>query len=589
MSKKVKQEMYKCICGSVIKNNKLNILKHEQSKKHKHFFKNRKVNFSKDVDVKIFTPGKKIDSDMDVSSDTSEEDSEDEEVEDSETSDSNSDEEDVKIIRFKDLDGDDEEYVDFEIQSLLNSKIFKNNPKLKQNLADIIVKADEEEPNLIELINSDFSIDDKVDIMNHIEIYKNCPKYTDEWLHIRKRIKKMIRDAKINTEVCEEYNENEMKNFSQQLEKFESSLDSYKTLKYKIVSLDTNEHNKRIIFEKYNSMNDLSIDDDEYHKLLNWVKWALSIPYNRYKTISFTPKGASKYLQNISKKLDENFYGMNKIKQDLMLFINTKLTNPHISNCNLCLKGPPGVGKTSIARFLSEILEFPFEQISCTSITNKSYIRGHGYTYIGSEPGQIIKCMKKMKYNNGILFFDEFDKIFEKEGLENTFLDIIDPSQNSEYNDIYLSELKIDISQLWFIFSINNTSLNSALMDRMYVIDVPGYSHKEKVNILKNHVFPKLIKRLGFKEKDITVSKDICSYFINKIQDKTQGIRYIEKKTFVLLNKILFIRNNQNVKFPNMGFKTTSLKFPMVLGNELVDDLVKHESQNDISSTFMYT
>ena len=277
---------------------------------------------------------------------------------------------------------------------------------------------------------------------------------------------------------------------------------------------------------------------------------------------------------------------MDKIKEQIMLFLNTKLNNPKMKGCSLGLVGPPGVGKTTIAKCLSKCLDWPFQQISFGGVQDPAFLKGHDYTYVGAKPGEIALCMQRMKYKNGILFFDEYEKIGNNNDINSFLLHITDFQQNNEYHDSYFAEIDIDLSKLWFIYSMNSLPKDSALRDRIFSIEVPGYSLKEKVNILCNYTLPKMLKNIGLKENDMTLSLKVSEFFIKKIDKGEEGIRNIENKTKELINKIHFLVNHQNKKGNLKGFEcvsfkcSTKLEYPLEIKNEIIDDLFNNE-KND--------
>ena len=174
-------------------------------------------------------------------------------------------------------------------------------------------------------------------------------------------------------------------------------------LKYKILSLETSIENKKIIFNKYEELINLENINEEYSKLNSWLKWAISIPYNKIKINKID--NITEFIKQASIKLDEHLFGMKKIKEQILLFLSSKILNPNMKKSNLGLIGPPGVGKTEIAKIISSLLDIGFEQISFGGINNGNFLKGHSYTYVGSEPGEIVKCLKKIGHNNGIIFF----------------------------------------------------------------------------------------------------------------------------------------------------------------------------------------
>jgi ATP-dependent Lon protease len=234
---------------------------------------------------------------------------------------------------------------------------------------------------------------------------------------------------------------------------------------------------------------------------------------------------------------------------------------------------------TMIAKILAKIMDYPFEQISLGGVNSSEFLKGHDYTYVGSQPGEMVKCLKQMKYKNGILFFDEFEKIKDSE-LISSLLHITDPVQNSEFKDNYLGEITIDLSYLWFIYSMNALPKDDALSDRMFYIELEGYSHKDKAEIIKRYLFPKLLKNVDLNRTDISMSKEATKYFIEKICSKfDKGVRTIEKNIFDIINKIIFLYKNQSEDGTLDGFDVSfnigrKIIFPFVIDIPILDKLL---------------
>ncbi len=240
------------------------------------------------------------------------------------------------------------------------------------------------------------------------------------------------------------------------------------------------------------------------------------------------------------------------------------------------------VHNTHISRTLADILNFPFEQISIGNITNSEILTGHQSTYIGSKPGIIASTLMKMKYKNGIIFLDEFDKIQNVE-VSNSMLHIVDSTQNVAFNDNYFGqELKIDLSHLWFIFAMNEMPMCGPLKDRLFIINVDGYQHKDKIEITKNYLLKRVCKNINIDENHIIMDKDVTSYFVHKISigdnKSNSGVRYIEQALIDLINKIVFIVNTSST-FANLSFSVSQkLEYPVVITNDLIDKLVLKDS-----------
>ena len=162
------------------------------------------------------------------------------------------------------------------------------------------------------------------------------------------------------------------------------------------------------------------------------VQKALELPYN--KIVKIKSDDTTKLLQHIRSSLDKELFGMEKVKEQILLYVHNKLMFPSTQSQCLGLIGPPGVGKTSIALCLSTILNIPFEQISLGGITHADFIKGHDFTFVGSKPGQIASSLINLKCKNGILFMDEFEKISDNKDVVNSMLHITDTSQNKNFS-----------------------------------------------------------------------------------------------------------------------------------------------------------
>ena len=287
--------------------------------------------------------------------------------------------------------------------------------------------------------------------------------------------------------------------------------------------------------------------DNEYFKLKELIEISISIPYD---PIVYYINNISQYLLNIKVKLDKELYGMHKIKEELLMLVNQRLINPSI-NTSIALIGPPGIGKTKIISVLGEILNYPFEHISLGGLNDSSYLAGHSYTYEGAKPGKIVESLIKMKANNGIIFFDELDKITSKE-VSNQLLHITDFTQNNHFIDRYLSDIPIDLSKIWFIFSLNSIdNIDTILSNRLNYIHIDDYTIEDKVNICKIHLIPEAILKYKLKKKYIFNDK-----IINKIVNfnNISGIREIKRIINKIFNKLTLLENSSKELIEQFSF-----------------------------------
>jgi ATP-dependent Lon protease len=498
---------------------------------------------------------------MSVSSNTNEEHEEHEEHEEEE----HEDEED---------DDDDDFYLDIPKQILENPELNALLEKIKTYIKEKKI------PTLLQILDSKISFKNKVDLFELMILYENTEPYTEESLHYRDAISKLLSVYK------KEFRENQKyRKELNVLEKKINVLNDISIWPSKIIKLNTNDYNKETIYKKYIEFKNMTKDDEEYGKLERWMKAALSLPFDNVIEGSIPHNennSFSLYLKQVKDKLDEKLYGMDDVKEQILLFLHIKLKNPSLQGCCLGLIGPPGCGKTSIARSLADILEYPFEQISFGGVNNTDFLKGYNYTYVGSRPGEIVNCLTRMKYKNGILFFDEYDKITQNPDIIACLLHLTDFSQNNAFRDNYLSDLEVDLSRLWFIYSMNELPENSALRDRIFPIYISGYSIKDKVRIIVDYLFPKHLEQAFLQKSDVIINDHVANFIIGmSCNENDKGIRTIEKAVKDIINKLSFMIIHDSQSFDKMSFFPKSkITLPLLLTNEIVEKCLHNFKTN---------
>ncbi|HXB11447.1 MAG TPA: endopeptidase La [Bacteroidia bacterium] len=262
----------------------------------------------------------------------------------------------------------------------------------------------------------------------------------------------------------------------------------------------------------------------EYSVQSNYLELLLELPWNEFTADNFDLKRAEKILNH-------DHYGLEKIKQRILEYLAVIKLKGDMKAPILCLAGPPGVGKTSLGRSIANSLGRKYVRISLGGMHDEAEIRGHRKTYIGAMPGRIIQSLKKAKTSNPVFVLDEIDKIgrdFHGDPAS-ALLEVLDPEQNKEFHDNFI-EVEYDLSKVLFIATANNLgAINPALLDRMEIIEITGYTVEEKIEIAKRHLIPKQLKEHGMKKDQVTLSPKLLEAVIEDYT-RESGVRNLEKK-----------------------------------------------------------
>lgn len=262
---------------------------------------------------------------------------------------------------------------------------------------------------------------------------------------------------------------------------------------------------------------------------------------------------------------------MDHIKDDLLSAIYSYATNPKSTNNSIALYGPPGTGKTALIRHFANLIDLPFIQISVGNITDVSYLVGHSYTYIGSEPGHIVKSISRAKSKRGIIFFDEVDKIPDSSrGSEilGTMMHLCDPSQNDSFEDKYLDGIPIDMSGYLYVYSLNDMNkMNSALLSRIgqNIIKVDDYTLKDKIIIAEKFIIPKFLSEIRLEPNQIIFSSELIAYIITDcLLVTTKGIRELKAQILKIIRMVRY--------YACMGYDSYTL--PIILNKTQINHIL---------------
>ena len=262
----------------------------------------------------------------------------------------------------------------------------------------------------------------------------------------------------------------------------------------------------------------------EYGIQRNYLELFLELPWNEYSTDSFDLKKAQKIL-------DRDHFGLEEVKKRIIEHLAVLKLRNDMKSPIICLYGPPGVGKTSLGKSVAEALGRSYVRMSLGGLRDEAEIRGHRKTYIGAMPGRIIQNIKKAETSNPVFILDEIDKLSNsfQGDPSSAMLEVLDPEQNSEFYDNFL-EMGYDLSKVMFIATANNLStIQPALLDRMELINVSGYTIEEKVEIAKRHLLPKQLKEHGLSTDDLKIAKPQLEKIVEGYT-RESGVRTLEKQ-----------------------------------------------------------
>ncbi|APY12247.1 endopeptidase La [Seonamhaeicola sp. S2-3] len=286
----------------------------------------------------------------------------------------------------------------------------------------------------------------------------------------------------------------------------------------------------------------------EYSIQRNYLELFLDLPWNEFSEDKFDLKRAKKIL-------DRDHYGLDDVKRRIIEYLAVLKIRNDMKSPILCLYGPPGVGKTSLGKSVAEALGREYVRISLGGLRDEAEIRGHRKTYIGAMPGRIIQSLKKAGTSNPVFVLDEIDKLSNSHQGDpsSAMLEVLDPEQNSEFYDNFL-EMGYDLSKVMFIATSNSLStIQPALLDRMEIINVTGYTIEEKVEIAKRHLLPKQLKEHGLTTKDLKIAKPQLEKIVEGYT-RESGVRGLEKQIAKMVRyaaKNIAMEEEYNIKVSN--------------------------------------
>jgi len=358
-------------------------------------------------------------------------------------------------------------------------------------------------------------------------------------LQVEKKIKGRVKRQMEKTQK-EYYLNEQMKAIQKELGDNED-LDDISEIESKLKEVNLTAEAKDKCKSELKKLKNMSPMSAEATVIRNYLDWVLSIPWSNPSTIS----------KNITKAkniLEADHYGLDKVKDRILESLAVQKRINKVKGPILCLVGPPGVGKTSLGKSVATATGRNFVRMSLGGVRDEAEIRGHRKTYIGSMPGRFIQAMKKSTSSNPLILLDEIDKLGSdwRGDPSSALLEVLDPEQNNKFNDHYL-ELDYDLSDVMFVCTANTLNIPPALLDRMEVIRIPGYTEKEKNQIAKKYLVPKQLKNNGLKRGEISFNNNTLNQLI-RYYTREAGVRNLEKEIAKLCRKSVKVIETSNKK-----------------------------------------
>lgn len=351
-----------------------------------------------------------------------------------------------------------------------------------------------------------------------------------EILEVEKEINEKVR-GQINRLQKEYYLKEQMKAIKEELGEDYDYDEEIQEFQEKLGKLKMPADVKEKVMKEIDRMARLAPASAEGGVIRTYITWILDLPWNNETKDTLDIKKARVIL-------DEDHYGLKDVKERVLEYLAIRQLTKSMKGPIICLVGPPGVGKTSIARSIARSLNRKFVRMSLGGVRDEAEIRGHRRTYIGAIPGRIISAIKEAKSKNPVFLFDEIDKLTSdfRGDPASALLEVLDPEQNKEFKDHYL-EIAFDLSKVMFVTTANSLNgIPRPLLDRMEVIEVAGYTELEKRQIAKRYLVPKQIKEHGIKEKQLQLADDVLSKIINDYT-RESGVRELERKIAAVCRK----------------------------------------------------
>jgi len=403
--------------------------------------------------------------------------------------------------------------------------------RLVDTIANHMTLQLQEKQNLLELVSLQARIEHLMALIeSEIDLFQVEKR-------IRGRVKKQMEKSQ-----REYYLNEQMKAIQKEMGEMDDVPNEAEELKTRIDDAGMPKEAKEKALSELNKLKQMSPMSSEASVVRTYLDWMVNIPWKKRSKVRLD-------LVKAEETLEADHYGLKEVKERILEYLAVQKRVKKLKGPILCLVGPPGVGKTSLGESIARATGRKFVRMALGGVRDEAEIRGHRRTYIGSLPGKLLQKLSKVGVKNPLFLLDEIDKM----GMDNrgdpasALLEVLDPEQNNSFNDHYL-EVDYDLSEVMFVCTSNSMNIPEALLDRMEVIRIPGYTEEEKVSIAERYLIPKQKKNNGVKDKELTFNREPISDLV-RYYTREAGVRGLEREIAKICRKV--VKDNSLKKDPN--------------------------------------
>lgn len=446
----------------------------------------------------------------------------------------------VYVDEYKDM-----ECNDLELEAYFDSlkKVFisfmKQSGEANSEILETI-KREKDLTEFIDMVSSYIPIKENIkqellettDIRERIEILIKCLHDEIEIIKVQKRLGEKMKKS-VDDSQKDFYLREQMKFIQQELGEDDDDTRIVKEYEEKISKLKAPSEVKEKAEHELKRLKGMSVSSTEGSTIQSYLDWILDIPWNKTTRDRLD-------INKVEEILNDEHYGLKDVKERIIEYLAAKKISGSLKGPILCLVGPPGVGKTSIAKSIAHAMNKKYVRMSLGGIKDEAEIRGHRRTYVAAIPGRIIYSLKEAKSMNPLILLDEIDKLSQdyKGSPADALLEVLDGEQNNKFRDNYI-ELPVDLSKVLFITTANSLdTIPRPLLDRMEVVEVSGYTYEEKFHIAKDHLIKKMNKEYNLKENVIKINDDAIKEMIDGYT-RESGVRSLERTIAKVLRKAM--------------------------------------------------